>query len=153
MKISEIQKFVRDMLVKDAAVAASGAQVVCADEGDTVYETAKAEKETTGIIVVILAPKFTPTSKDAKCAVGDLNVTVRVAETPNRNRERADYTTGIALAEHISVLLNLEKPGPDHDLLVLVPPGIVGSPVDKFTVAWDVSFTTVHQLEGTRKNE
>lgn len=148
MNISEIQKFVRDMLVKDEAVAASGAAVVCADDGDTVYETAKAEMESTGIIVVILAPKFTPTSRDAKCAVGDLAVTVRVAETPNRNRERADYTTGIALAEHVAVLLNLEKPGPGHDLLVLVPPGIVGSPVDAATVAWDVSFTTVHQLQG-----
>ena len=146
MKISEIQKFVRDMLVKDEAVAAARAKVVCADEGDTVYETTKAEMESTGIIAVVLAPKFTPTSKDAKHAVGDLNVTVRVAETPNKNRERAGYTTGIALAEHISVLLNLEKPGPDHNLLVLVPPGIVGSPVDKYTVAWDVTFTTVHQL-------
>ena len=146
MKISEIQKFVRDMLVKDAAVAASRAEVVCADEGDTVYETVRAEKESTGIVIVILAPKFTPTSRDAKCAVGELNVTVRIAETPNKNRERTGYTTGIALAEHVAVLLNLEKPGPGHDLLVLVPPGIVGSPVDKYTVAWDVTFTTVHQL-------
>ena len=147
MKISEIQKFVRGMLVKDAAVAASGAAIVCADEGDVAYDAVKAEMESTGIIVVILAPKFTPTSKDAKHAVGNLDVTVRVSETPNRNRERADFTTGIALAEHIAVLLNLEKPGPDHNLLVLVAPGIVGSPVGKETVAWDVTFTTVHQLD------
>ena len=150
MKISEIQKFVMDMLVDDPEVVKANAKVICADEGDVAYDAAKAEMETSGIIVVVLAPKFTPTSRDAKCAVGDLAVTVRVAETPNRNRERGGYTTGIALAEHVAVLLNLEKPGPGHDLLVLVAPGIVGSPVNAATVAWDVSFTTVHQLESMK---
>ena len=147
MNISEIQKFVKAMLVDDPEVVKANAKVICADEGDVAYEATKAEMESSGIIVIILAPKFTPTSRDAKFAVGDLSVTVRVAETPNINRNRAGYTTGIALAEHVATLLNLERPCRGHDLLVLVSPGIVGSPVDAVTVAWDVSFTTVHQLE------
>ena len=147
MKISEVQKFIRDRLTADAAVGASHAEVVCADDGDTVSKVRQAMSDG-GLIVIVLTPKFEPDSTSAKCPVGDLSVIVRVAEKPDLNRERGDFTLGVDLAEHIGVLLNLERPFPNADMLVLAKPGITASSQDGETVAWDVPFKMIHQLEG-----
>lgn len=145
MKISEVQKFIRDRLTADETVGASHASVVCADDGDTVNKVSQAMADD-GLIVIVLTPKFDPTSTSAKRPVGDLSVIVRVAEKPDLNRERGDFTLGVDLAEHIGVLLNLEKPFPNADILVLAKPGITASSQDGETVAWDVPFKMVHQL-------
>ena len=145
MKISELQKFVRDLVERDETVIASRAAVIAADDGSTAEEVERALAEVS-LAVVILAPKWRPTSTATKKPVGTLTVTVRVAEVPALNRE-GDFTTGIDLAEHLAILLNLERPEPSHDILVVDEPGISASlGPDRSTVVWDVPFKTLHQL-------
>lgn len=146
MRISEIQKFIRDKLEKDPFVSASRATVVCADEGDSVAAVDKAIAES-GLAVIVAAPKWKPTTSSAKEAVGDLEISVNVSECPDLNRI-GDYTVGLDLAEHVAVLLNLEKPFPNADILTLSKEGIVSAASqDGSIVVWSVPFTTVHQLE------
>lgn len=149
MKISELQKFVRDAVERDETVVASRAAVVAADDGSPADEVARALAEV-DLAVVVLAPKWRPTSNAAKRPVGILSLTVRVAEKPATNRV-GDFTTGVDLAEHIACVLNLTRPCPSHDVLVVDDAGISASlGPDHETVVWEVPFKTLHQLSNER---
>ena len=146
MRISEVQKFIRDRLENDPFVSASRATVICSDDGDSVAAVDRAMAEV-GLAVIVAAPKWKPTSSSAKKAVGDLTLTVNVSECPELNRT-GDYTVGLDLAEHVAVLLNLEKPFPNADILALSKEGITSAASnDGSIVVWSVPFTTVHQLD------
>ena len=150
MRISEVQKFVKDKLEKDPFVSSSRATVVCADDGDSVSAVDRAMAEV-GLAVIVAAPKWKPTTSSSKEAVGDLFLTVNVSECPELNRD-GDYTAGLDLAEHIAVLLNLEKPFPNADILVLSNEGIMSAASnDGSIVVWSVPFTTVHQISLNKK--
>lgn len=145
MRISEVQKFIKNKLEKDPFVSASGAEVVCADDGDSVSAVDRAMAEA-GLAVIVAAPKWKPNTTSAKEAVGDLDITVNVSECPELNR-RGDYTVGLDLAEHIAVLLNLEKPFPSSDILTLSKEGIASAASDDGSiVVWSVPFTMIHQI-------
>jgi len=150
MKISEVQKFIKDRLVADEFVQASGATVVIADDGDSEYEVQRSLAEI-GLAVIVTAPKWKPTSTSAKSAVGMLTVNANVTECPGINRA-VSSVHGIDLAEHIAVLLNLERPFPNSDILVLDDAGIdsaaVENPQTKHaeSVVWFVPFKMIHQL-------
>ena len=145
MRISECQKFIKDKLEKDPFVTASRATVVCADDGDSVAAIDRAMGEV-GLAVIVAAPKWKPTTSSVKEATGDLMLTVNISECPELNRH-GNYTVGIDLAEHVAVLLNLEKPFPNADILVLSKEGIVSAASnDGSIVVWSVPFTAVHQL-------
>ena len=150
MRISEVQKFIRDRLENDPFVSASRATVICADDGDSVAAVEKAMAEV-GLAVIVAAPKWKPTTSSAKNAVGDLFLTVNVSECPELNRA-GDYTVGLDLAEHVAVLLNLEKPFPNADILALSKEGITSAASqDGSIVVWSVPFTTVHQISDLNK--
>lgn len=149
MKISTIQKFIKDELKKDPVFAT--VDIVCADEQDSLNKVDTAlGLGGDGLIVVIGAPKFSPESTSAKYPAGKLHLSVNVTEVPDINRTRANCYYGIDLAEYVAGRLNFAKPDPASEhLLVLEAPGIVPTSEDSRTVVYPVPFVIEYQLDDT----
>ncbi|MBO4709464.1 MAG: hypothetical protein J5727_06785 [Kiritimatiellae bacterium] len=121
MTPTEIQLAVRDHLAADDTLNAAGIAVLAMDDGDLEPKIGKAHAlGGKGIVAIVSAPSFRPTSSAAKNAVGRLALRVAVSETPSLNRRRPGMMTGPDAAWHVAYLLNqFPVGGPGGPLLVL----------------------------------
>lgn len=149
MKISTIQRFIKDELKQDPVF--STVDIVCADEEDSLTKVDTAlGLGGDGLIVIIGAPKFSPESSSAKYPAGKLHLSVNVTEAPDLNRTRANCYYGMDLAEYVAGRLNFSKPDPASEhLLVFDTPGIVPTSQDGYTVVYPVPFVIEYQLDDT----
>jgi len=146
--LRQIQKFIVETINADDRLAAAGVHAVAEDKGDEFAEVDSALDET-GLAVLVSVPTFAPDSTSAKASVGKTSVVCNVSEAVGINRSRAGWMDGLDAAERVAYLLNLSRPGDDHDLLVLDKPGITTSiATDGSGAIYAVPFTTVHQIIG-----
>lgn len=114
MTPTEIQLAVRDILAADETLKAAGIAAHAMDDGALKAAIGKAHAlGGKGIVAIVSAPSFRPTSSAAKNAVGRLALRVAISETPALNRKRAGHMTGPDAAWHVAYLLNLAKVGGD----------------------------------------
>ena len=153
MTPSEIQNAVRDILAKDETLLAAGIEALTMDDGALKAAIGKAHAlGGKGIVAIVSAPSFRPTSSAAKNAVGNVTMQVVVAENPMTNRAQAGHLHALQAAERIAWILNLTKPVPADplcDVLVLDGQGIVPQPQeDGEGLIVGVTFRCQHQLRG-----
>lgn len=147
MSPTEIQNAVREILAKDETLLAAGIEVLTMDDGTLKAAIGKAHAlGGKGIVAVVSAPSFRPTSSAAKNAVGNLTLRVAVSETPALNRKRAGHMTGPDAAWHIAYLLNQAKVG--GTLLVLSGEIVPVIDQDGATCVTSAPFECMNQLKG-----
>lgn len=147
MTPTEIQNAVRDILAKDETLLAAGIDVLTMDDGTLKAAIGKAHAlGGKGIVAVVSAPSFRPTSSAAKNAVGTLTLRVAVSETPALNRKRAGHMTGPDAAWHVAYLLNQAKVG--GTLLVLSGEIVPVIDQDGATCVTSAPFECMNQLKG-----
>ena len=147
MTPTEIQLAVRDILAADETLKAAGIAAHAMDDGTTRAAIEKAHAlGGKGIVAVVSAPSFRPTSSAAKNAVGNLTLRVAVSETPALNRKRAGHMTGPDAAWHIAYLLNQAKVG--GTLLVLSGEIVPVIDQDGATCVTSAPFECMNQLKG-----
>ncbi len=146
--LRQIQDFVVETINADETLSAAGVRAVPEDKGDS-FDEVNAALASVGIGVLVSVPTFVPDSSSAKAAVGNTQIRCSVTEAVGINRSRAGWMDGLDAAERVAYLLNLSRPGDDHDLLVLDRPGITSSiAADGSGAIYAVPFKTVHQLTG-----
>ena len=147
MSPTEIQLAVRGILANDETLRAAGIEVLAMDDGALKAAIGKAHAlGGKGIVAIVSAPSFTPTSNAAKNAVGRLKLRVAVSETPALNRKRAGMMTGPDAAWHIAYLLNQAKVG--GTLLVLSGEIVPVIDQDGATCVTSAPFECMNQLKG-----
>ena len=147
MTPTEIQNAVRNILAQDEALLAAGIEVLTMDDGTLKAAIGKAHAlGGKGIVAVVSAPSFRPTSSAAKNAVGNLTLRVAVSETPALNRKRSGHMTGPDAAWHIAYLLNQAKVG--GTLLVLSGEIVPVIDQDGATCVTSAPFECMNQLKG-----
>lgn len=147
MTPTEIQNAVRDILANDETLRAAGIVALSMDDGDLAAAIGKAHAlGGKGIVAIVSAPSFSPTSNAAKNAVGRLKLRVAVSETPALNRKRAGMMTGPDAAWHIAYLLNQAKVG--GTLLVLSGEIVPVIDQDGATCVTSAPFECMNQLKG-----
>ena len=147
MTPSEIQNAVRDILAHDETLLAAGIEALTMDDGALKAAIGKAHAlGGKGIVAVVSAPSFRPTSSAAKNAVGRLTLRVAISETPALNRKRAGHMTGPDAAWHIAYLLNQAKVG--GTLLVLSGEIVPVIDQDGATCVTSAPFECMNQLKG-----
>ena len=147
MSPTEIQLAVRGILANDETLLAAGIEVLTMDDGTLKAAIGKAHAlGGKGIVAVVSAPSFRPTSSAAKNAVGNLTLRVAVSETPALNRKRAGHMTGPDAAWHIAYLLNQAKVG--GTLLVLSGEIVPVIDQDGATCVTSAPFECMNQLKG-----
>ena len=146
MSPTEIQLAVREILANDETLRAAGT-ALSMDDGDLAPAIGKAHAlGGKGIVAIVSAPSFSPTSNAAKNAVGRLKLRVAVSETPALNRKRAGMMTGPDAAWHIAYLLNQAKVG--GTLLVLSGEIVPVIDQDGATCVTSAPFECMNQLKG-----
>ena len=147
MTPTEIQNAVRDILANDETLLAAGIEVLTMDDGTLKAAIGKAHAlGGKGIVAVVSAPSFRPTSSAAKNAVGALTLRVAISETPALNRKRAGHMTGPDAAWHVAYLLNQAKVG--GTLLVLSGEIVPVIDQDGATCVTSAPFECMNQLKG-----
>ena len=147
MTPTEIQLAVRAILAADETLKAAGIEALTMDDGALKAAIGKAHAlGGKGIVAVVSAPSFRPTSSAAKNAVGNLTLRVAVSETPALNRKRAGHMTGPDAAWHIAYLLNQAKVG--GTLLVLSGEIVPVIDQDGATCVTSAPFECMNQLKG-----
>ena len=147
MTPTEIQNAVRNILANDETLLAAGIEVLTMDDGTLKAAIGKAHAlGGKGIVAVVSAPSFRPTSSAAKNAVGTLTLRVAVSETPALNRKRAGHMTGPDAAWHVAYLLNQAKVG--GTLLVLSGEIVPVIDQDGATCVTSAPFECMNQLKG-----
>lgn len=147
MSPTEIQLAVREILANDETLRAAGIEVLAMDDGALKAAIGKAHAlGGKGIVAIVSAPSFRPTSSAAKNAVGKLTLRVAVSETPALNRKRAGMMTGPDAAWHIAYLLNQAKVG--GTLLVLSGEIVPVIDQDGATCVTSAPFECMNQLKG-----
>ena len=147
MSPTEIQLAVRGILANDETLRAAGIEVLAMDDGALKAAIGKAHAlGGKGIVAIVSAPSFRPTSSAAKNAVGKLTLRVAVSETPALNRKRAGMMTGPDAAWHIAYLLNQAKVG--GTLLVLSGEIVPVIDQDGATCVTSAPFECMNQLKG-----
>jgi hypothetical protein len=147
MSPTEIQLAVREILANDETLRAAGIDALAMDDGALKAAIGKAHAlGGKGIVAVVSAPSFRPTSSAAKNAVGNLTLRVAVSETPALNRKRAGMMTGPDAAWHIAYLLNQAKVG--GTLLVLSGEIVPVIDQDGATCVTSAPFECMNQLKG-----
>ena len=147
MTPSEIQNAVRDILAHDETLLAAGIEALTMDDGALKAAIGKAHAlGGKGIVAIVSAPSFRPTSSAAKNAVGKLTLRVAVSETPELNRKRAGMMTGPDAAWHVAYLLNQAKVG--GTLLVLSGEIVPVIDQDGATCVTSAPFECMNQLKG-----
>ena len=147
MSPTEIQLAVREILAEDETLRAAGIEVLAMDDGALKAAIGKAHAlGGKGIVAIVSAPSFRPTSSAAKNAVGNLTLRVAVSETPALNRKRAGMMTGPDAAWHIAYLLNQAKVG--GTLLVLSGEIVPVIDQDGATCVTSAPFECMNQLKG-----
>ena len=150
MTPTEIQLAVRDILAADEKLKAAGIAVLAMDDGNLAPEIGKAHAlGGKGIVAIVSAPSFRPTSSAAKNAVGKLTLRVAVSESPKLNRKRAGMMTGPDAAWHVAYLLNqFSIGGPGGPMLVLS--GEIVPVMDQAgaTCVTSAPFECMNQLKG-----
>lgn len=147
MTPTEIQNAVRDILANDETLRAAGIDALAMDDGTIKAAIGKAHAlGGNGIVAIVSAPSFRPTSSAAKNAVGKLTLRVAVSETPALNRKRAGMMTGPDAAWHIAYLLNQAKVG--GTLLVLSGEIVPVIDQDGATCVTSAPFECMNQLKG-----
>lgn len=147
MTPSEIQNAVRDILAKDETLLAAGIEALTMDDGALKAAIGKAHAlGGKGIVAIVSAPSFRPTSSAAKNAVGTLTLRVAISETPALNRKRAGHMTGPDAAWHVAYLLNQAKVG--GTLLVLSGEIVPVIDQDGATCVTSAPFECMNQLKG-----
>ena len=147
MSPTEIQNAVREILAKDETLLAAGIEALTMDDGALKAAIGKAHAlGGKGIVAIVSAPSFRPTSSAAKNAVGNLTLRVAVSETPALNRKRAGHMTGPDAAWHIAYLLNQAKVG--GTLLVLSGEIVPVIDQDGATCVTSAPFECMNQLKG-----
>ena len=147
MTPTEIQHAVKGILAGDETLKAAGIAVLTMDDGDLAPAIGKAHAlGGKGIVAIVSAPSFRPTSSAAKNAVGTLTLRVAVSETPALNRKRAGHMTGPDAAWHVAYLLNQAKVG--EALLVLSGEIVPVIDQDGATCVTSAPFECMNQLKG-----
>lgn len=149
MTPTEIQHATRDILASDETLVGAGIAVLSMDDGNLAAAIGKAlGLGGKGIVAIVSAPSFTPTSSAAKNAVGKLRLRVAVSETPAINRKRPGHMTGSDAAWHVAYLLNQAKIREDGPMLVL--DGDITPVLDKdgATCVTSAPFSCINQLKG-----
>ena len=147
MSPTEIQLAVREILANDETLRAAGIEALAMDDGALKAAIGKAHAlGGKGIVAIVSAPSFRPTSSAAKNAVGKLTLRVAVSETPALNRKRAGMMTGPDAAWHIAYLLNQAKVG--GTLLVLSGEIVPVIDQDGATCVTSAPFECMNQLKG-----
>lgn len=147
MSPTEIQLAVREILANDETLRAAGIDALAMDDGALKAAIGKAHAlGGKGIVAIVSAPSFRPTSSAAKNAVGNLTLRVAVSETPALNRKRAGMMTGPDAAWHIAYLLNQAKVG--GTLLVLSGEIVPVIDQDGATCVTSAPFECMNQLKG-----
>lgn len=147
MSPTEIQLAVREILANDETLRAAGIEALAMDDGALKAALGKAHAlGGKGIVAIVSAPSFRPTSSAAKNAVGKLTLRVAVSETPALNRKRAGMMTGPDAAWHIAYLLNQAKVG--GTLLVLSGEIVPVIDQDGATCVTSAPFECMNQLKG-----
>ena len=147
MSPTEIQLAVREILANDETLRAAGIEALAMDDGALKAAIGKAHAlGGKGIVAIVSAPSFSPTSNAAKNAVGRLKLRVAVSETPALNRKRAGMMTGPDAAWHIAYLLNQAKVG--GTLLVLSGEIVPVIDQDGATCVTSAPFECMNQLKG-----
>ena len=147
MTPTEIQNAVRDILANDETLRAAGIEALAMDDGALKAAIGKAHAlGGKGIVAVVSAPSFRPTSSAAKNAVGRLTLRVAISETPALNRKRAGHMTGPDAAWHVAYLLNQAKVG--GTLLVLSGEIVPVIDQDGATCVTSAPFECMNQLKG-----
>jgi len=147
MSPTEIQLAVREILANDETLRAAGIDALAMDDGALKAAIGKAHAlGGKGIVAIVSAPSFRPTSSAAKNAVGKLTLRVAVSETPALNRKRAGMMTGPDAAWHIAYLLNQAKVG--GTLLVLSGEIVPVIDQDGATCVTSAPFECMNQLKG-----
>ena len=147
MSPTEIQLAVRKILAEDETLRAAGIEALAMDDGALKAAIGKAHAlGGKGIVAIVSAPSFRPTSSAAKNAVGNLTLRVAVSETPALNRKRAGMMTGPDAAWHIAYLLNQAKVG--GTLLVLSGEIVPVIDQDGATCVTSAPFECMNQLKG-----
>ena len=147
MSPTEIQLAVREILSNDETLRAAGIDALAMDDGALKAAIGKAHAlGGKGIVAIVSAPSFRPTSSAAKNAVGKLTLRVAVSETPALNRKRAGMMTGPDAAWHIAYLLNQAKVG--GTLLVLSGEIVPVIDQDGATCVTSAPFECMNQLKG-----
>ena len=147
MTPSEIQNAVRDILAKDETLLAAGIEALTMDDGALKAAIGKAHAlGGKGIVAIVSAPSFRPSSSAAKNAVGTLTLRVAISETPALNRKRAGHMTGPDAAWHVAYLLNQAKVG--GTLLVLSGEIVPVIDQDGATCVTSAPFECMNQLKG-----
>ena len=147
MTPTEIQLAVRDILAADETLKAAGIAAHAMDDGALKAAIGKAHAlGGKGIVAIVSAPSFRPTSSAAKNAVGRLTLRVAISETPALNRKRAGHMTGPDAAWHVAYLLNQAKVG--GTLLVLSGEIVPVIDQDGATCVTSAPFECMNQLKG-----
>lgn len=147
MTPTEIQNAVRNILAQDETLLAAGIEVLTMDDGTLKAAIGKAHAlGGKGIVAVVSAPIFRPTSSAAKNAVGTFTLRVAISETPALNRKRAGHMTGPDAAWHVAYLLNQAKVG--GTLLVLSGEIVPVIDQDGATCVTSAPFECMNQLKG-----
>jgi hypothetical protein len=147
MTPTEIQNAVRNILANDETLLAAGIEVLTMDDGALKAAIGKAHAlGGKGIVAIVSAPSFRPTSSAAKNAVGTLTLRVAISETPALNRKRAGHMTGPDAAWHVAYLLNQAKVG--GTLLVLSGEIVPVIDQDGATCVTSAPFECMNQLKG-----
>lgn len=151
MELLDIRKYVIETINADAVLQGAGVEAVPEDLGDA-FEKVNAAIAELGICALVQLPRFAPKSSAAKNVVGDVTLQVVVIEYPQTNRQQAGHIHGLAAAERIAWILNMQKPLPADplcDVLVLDGQGIVPEPqVDGEGLTVGVTFRCQHQVRG-----
>lgn len=155
MSPTEIQLAVREILANDETLRAAGIEVLAMDDGAIKAAIGKAHAlGGNGIVAIVSAPSFRPTSSAAKNAVGKLTLRVAVSETPALNRKRAGHMTGPDAAWHVAYLLNQAKLGNGEQgtgngpMLVLSGEIVPVIDQDGATCVTSAPFECMNQLKG-----
>ena len=150
MTPTEIQLAVREILAADETLKAAGIAVLAMDDGNLAPAIGKAfALGGKGIVAIVSAPSFRPTSSAAKNAVGKLILRVAISETPALNRKRPGMMTGPDAAWHVAYLLNqFSIGGPGGPMLVLSGEIVPVIDQDGATCVTSAPFECMNQLKG-----
>ncbi len=150
MTPTEIQLAVREILAADETLKAAGIAALAMDDGNLAPAIGKAfALGGKGIVAIVSAPSFRPTSSAAKNAVGKLILRVAISETPALNRKRPGMMTGPDAAWHVAYLLNkFSIGGPGGPMLVLSGEIVPVIDQDGATCVTSAPFECMNQLKG-----
>ena len=151
MDLVAIQRFAVERINADPVLSAAGCRAVVEDKGDAFAEVDAAVAD--GLCAIVLLPKWSPQSSAAKNAVGIADLVVNLTELPDLNRERPGALHGLAAAQRIAWLLNLENVADDAcSVLALAESGIQPAvQEDGRGVVYSISFRQQYQLTDATK--